>query len=145
MELIEIGQAGDLAQSTSQPDVLRSVVEATVELYHKNGFIRPWVGYIAVRDGVAVGTCGFKSPPVDGSVEIAYFTFPGNEGQGIATSMASQLVQIANEADGIEKVIAQTLPEENASTRVLKKLGFQFVRPVGHAEDGLVWEWELST
>jgi hypothetical protein len=41
-------------------------------------------------------------------------------------------------------VAAQTLPEENASTSVLKKLQFSFVGSVEHPEDGLVWEWQLS-
>jgi hypothetical protein len=41
-------------------------------------------------------------------------------------------------------VAAQTLPEENASTSILKKLKFSFVGSVEHPEDGLVWEWQLS-
>jgi len=36
------------------------------------------------------------------------------------------------------------LPEENASTSVLKKLRFRLVGTVEHPEDGLVWEWQLS-
>ena len=129
-------------------DALRTadaLVEANMELYEKVGFVRPWVSYIAVDDDVVVGSCDFKSPPVDGRVEIAYFTFPGNEGQGIATSMASEVVRIANAANATVLVIAQTLPEENASTAVLKKLGFQLVGPVDHPEDGTVWEWVLAT
>ncbi len=38
---------------------------------------------------------------------------------------------------------AQTLPEKNASTRILEKLGFSFMGPVQHPEDGEVWEWRL--
>ena len=143
MELIEIGQIGDLPQTVTQSDVLRSVVEATVQLYEKIGFARPWIGYVAVEDEAPVGTCGFKSPPVNGRVEIAYFTFPDKEGQGIATSMARELVRIAKQSDASVSVFAHTLPEENASAAVLKKLGFRFVGPVDHPEDGLVWEWKL--
>lgn len=143
MELIEIGQTGDLRETISQSDVLRSIVEATVDLYERGGFIRPWIGYVAVMDEVSVGTCGFKSPPVNGGVEIAYFTFPARESQGIATWMARELVRIAKQTDASLKVIAQTLPVGNASTAVLKKVGFRFAGPVDHPEDGLVWEWEL--
>jgi [ribosomal protein S5]-alanine N-acetyltransferase len=39
---------------------------------------------------------------------------------------------------------AQTLPEENASTSVLKKLGFCLAGTLEHPEDGQVWEWHLS-
>ena len=145
LKLIEIGPAGDLPPDIKQDDILRSVVEATVALYQKVGFMPPWIGYIARKGEVTVGTCGFKSPPVGGQAEIAYFTFPGHEGQGIATWMAEELVRIAKLADGGLKVTAQTLPENNASTAVLTKVGFQFARTVDHPEDGLVWEWELMS
>jgi [ribosomal protein S5]-alanine N-acetyltransferase len=41
-------------------------------------------------------------------------------------------------------VAAQTLPEESASTSVLKKLGFRLVGQVEHPEDMPVWEWQLG-
>ena len=40
-------------------------------------------------------------------------------------------------------VRAQTLPEENASTRILKKCGYKPRGAVNHPEDGLIWLWEL--
>ena len=57
--------------------------------------------------------------------------------------MAGELIQIARQADANIAVFAQTLPAENASTSVLKKLGFTLTGSVQHPEDGLVWEWEL--
>ena len=41
-------------------------------------------------------------------------------------------------------VFAQTLPEESASTSILRKLGFRLLGRVEHPEDGPVWEWELG-
>ena len=38
---------------------------------------------------------------------------------------------------------AHTLPEHNASTKVLEKCGFKLVGEVMHQEDGLIWLWEL--
>ena len=143
MKLVEIGQDGHLPEVITLDDHLRMVVEMTVGHFEKVGFVPPWVGYIAIEDSVPVGTCAFKTPPVDGRVEIAYCTMPGFERQGVATSMARKLVQIAHQKDESVTVFAQTLPEENASTSILKKLGFQMVRTVDHPEDGMVWEWEL--
>ena len=40
-------------------------------------------------------------------------------------------------------IAAQTLPEENASTAVLKKNGFQLIAELEHPEDGKVWEWQF--
>src|SRR4051812_25007827 len=92
------------------PDVARSICEATAEVYRNNGFVRPWIGYLAVQDGQVVGSCAFKTPPQDSRVEIAYFTLPGHEGKGIATRMARQLIRLAQDTDSNIGIMAQTLP-----------------------------------
>ena len=145
MKLIEIGETGNLSDEVSLDDHLNAiVVEATVDHYRRTGFARPWIGYVAVKEDAPVGACGFKSSPVNGRVEIAYGTFSGHEGQGIGTAMARELLRIVSQADASLTVFAQTLPEENASTSILKKLGFTLTGSVEHPEDGTVWEWELG-
>jgi len=118
------------------------VIAATRELYGNRGFSLPWVCYLAVRGAKCVGTCGFTGPPKNGEVEIAYFTFPGNEGRGVATTMARSLVEIALKAKlpGLT-VIAYTLPEKGASTWILEKVGFVYFGDIEHEEDGKVWKW----
>jgi len=44
----------------------------------------------------------------------------------------------------VRVVRAHTLPEANASTRVLTKCGFQRIGEVIDPEDGLVWRWERN-
>jgi RimJ/RimL family protein N-acetyltransferase len=145
LELIAITEDGQLAKPlVSVPDLALQVVEWTTQLYQAVGYEPPWSGYLAVENGSCVGTCGFKSPPKNNQVEIAYFTFPEHESRGVATQMASALIRIATNASPGVTVIAQTLPEENASTSILKKLQFSFVGSVEHPEDGLVWEWHLN-
>ena len=75
----------------------------------------------SIEDDACVGFCGFKSPPQSNRVEIAYFTFPEYESRGIATRMANELIRLALDKMPAVTVAAQTLPEENASTAVLKK------------------------
>lgn len=134
-----------MAKPMSSPLPLAAdVVKATTQLYRAVGYEPPWVGYLAFENGTCVGSCGFKSPPQINRVEIAYFTFPGHESRGIATRMASELIRIALEKTPTLIVAAQTLPEENASTSVLKKLQFRCVGALTHPEDGLVWEWHLN-
>lgn len=71
-----------------------------------------------------------------------YFTFPDHEGRGVATRMARELLRIARAAQaGHTAAIARTLPQENASTSILRKLGFQLEGELLHPEDGLVWKW----
>jgi ribosomal-protein-alanine N-acetyltransferase len=106
-----------------------------------------WGGYLAVDEHTreVVGSCAFKTPPTEeGVVEIAYFTYPGFEGRGYATEMANTLVTLAGGSTTVRRVIAHTLPEKNASTRVLEKLGMAFVGEVMDPDDGRVWRWQVQ-
>jgi ribosomal-protein-alanine N-acetyltransferase len=144
VSLIPVAQEGTPRGYTGPlPEVTGEVFRATAELYTTVGFEEPWIGYLAEADGTPVGTCGFKGPPRDGRVEIAYFTFPEFEGRGFASAMAARLVTIARQHGSPIVVAAQTLPERNASHRVLEKLGFRQVETIEHPEDGTVWEWQL--
>lgn len=131
------GRPGPLA------DIPEGVCRAMANLYDEIGFEEPWIGYLAFVDDTAVGACGFKSAPRGGKVEIAYFTFPGWEGRGVATSMATELVAVARRCDPTIAVTARTLAERNASHRVLEKLDFRRIGLVEDAEDGTVLEWRL--
>jgi RimJ/RimL family protein N-acetyltransferase len=144
VELIAITESGELAKpAPPTAEVAAEVVEATTQLYRAVGYELPWIGYLAIENGDCVGACGFKSPPQNNRVEIAYFTFPEHEARGVATRMASELIRLALDKMPAVTVAAQTLPEENASTSILKKLRFRLVGTVEHPEDGLVWEWQL--
>ena len=106
----------------------------------------PWIhGFNVVHreTGVLTGSCGFKGPPTDeGTVEIAYMINPDQQGRGYATEAAAALTAYAFTDDRVRVVLAHTLPEANASTRVLTKCGFHHVGEVIDPEDGLVWRWE---
>ena len=144
MQLIPIAIDGQVAiTAEGAGDVLTQVIEATVALYARRGFEPPWIGYLGLEAQRWVGACGFTGPPADGELEIAYFSFPGNEGRGVATSMARALLEAcrpAAQAVGA-RFIAHTLPQHGPSTTILRKLGFNLVGEVLHPEDGRVWKW----
>ena len=77
-------------------------------------------------------------------MEIAYHTFPEFEGQGVATAMARELVALALSQAPELVVAAQTLPEPNASHRILQKIGFRHVSTLEDPDEGEVWEWHLA-
>ncbi len=142
IEILPTGQPAEpLPDWTSRA---QEISEMTAALYHSVGFLPPWIGYVALDHDTCVGCCGFKSPPRDGRVEIAYFTFPEHERLGYATQMARHLITIARAADPPVTVAAQTLPEENASVAILRKLDFTCIGEIQHPEDGTVWEWQLT-
>jgi ribosomal-protein-alanine N-acetyltransferase len=101
----------------------------------------PWGNFLAWRDGVAVGCCGFKNIPGPGDPpEIGYMTFPRAEASGVATAMAGALVAIATAA-GEPLVIAHTLPVTNASARALARNGFIRDGDAIDPDEGPVWRW----
>jgi RimJ/RimL family protein N-acetyltransferase len=142
LRLVAIQESGQPAEALELPPGVAGILPATADMYRSTGFEPPWIGYVAVGDGRAVGTCAFKTPPADGCVEIAYFTFPGHEGRGIATAMAEHLVALARTTHPGIIVTAQTLPERNASTAVLEKLGFSRAGTAVDSEAGEVWAWQ---
>ena len=128
-----------------EPDLLRTVGQQTVAMLQRTGATNPWTGYLGVdrAQQIIIGTCAFTAPPdPEGVVEIAYFTFPPFEGLGYGSAMAAGLVEIAEGTAGIRRVRAHTLPEGNASTRILEKLGFERIGETVDPEAGQVWRWE---
>jgi len=107
----------------------------------------PWThGFAVVQraSGIVVGMCAYKGAPgPDGAVEIAYGINSEYQGRGYATEVARALVAFAFASAGVRFVSAHTRPEENASTHVLTKCGFDLIGEVMDPEDGLVWRWEL--
>lgn len=136
------------ARVAGDAPALRDVVEQTEAMLARAPREPRWGGYLAIEEtnAVVVGTCAFKdAPSEDGTVEIAYFTFPSHEGRGYGTAMARGLVSIASSSGLVRRVIAHTQPEENASTAILKKVGMRFDGEVQDPEDGRVWRWLIQT
>jgi [ribosomal protein S5]-alanine N-acetyltransferase len=106
----------------------------------------PWrYGFFVVDPGesAAIGSAAYKGQPDEhGVVEIAYAIVPSHEGRGYATEVAAALVEFAFASGRVRLVRAHTLPEVNASTRVLQKCGFRHTETVVDPEDGPVWRWE---
>lgn len=147
MLLLPIEREGTTSASLSGVDeVVAPVIEANVALYERRGYLPPWIGYLALEAERVVGTCGFAGPPSEGEAEIAYFTFPGHEGKGVAKRMANSLLELTGPLARQLGVlfVAHTLPGHGPSTSVLKALRFKLEGAVQHPEDGLVWKWRLS-
>ena len=88
-----------------------------------------------------VGWGGFKGPPTgDGVVELGYEIAEARQGRGLATAAVDAMAEQAFADPRVTALIAHTLPEHNASTRVLEKSGFAHDGTV--EEDGqAVWRW----
>ena len=115
------------------------------EIYLKVGFDKPWIGYFATLDNdEIIGIAGFKGKPKEGKVEIGYGTFKNYQQQGVGTQLCRQLIFLSLQNDSKITITARTLPENNASTRILEKNGFEFAGFVWDENDGDVWEWKYK-
>jgi [ribosomal protein S5]-alanine N-acetyltransferase len=96
--------------------------------------------FLAGDPPALVGWGGFKGAPLDGVVELGYEIAEPHRERGLATAAVAEMLREAFADPEVEAVIAHTLPEHNASTRVLEKSGFAFD---GEATEGeqAVWRW----
>ena len=134
-----------MVEAMTPPDKAQLSADWLARLYASTS-ADPWThGFSMVyRDSdTIVGMCGFKGPPeADSIVEIAYGVSPDQQGKGYATEAAEALTAYAFDSGKVRVVRAHTLPQPNASTRVLTKCGFRRIGEVIDPEDGLVWRWE---
>ena len=124
--------------------VARQVAQSSLEFMRTFSLETPaeWFGYLVVEGATqeTVGVASFKGPPVDGALELAFYTFPGFEGRGIATEMVRFLLQRARELPKVKSVIAYTAPDNSTAAHILEKLAFRFT---GEERDQTltVWRW----
>lgn len=123
---------------------LAPICHASAEHHRRVGYHPPWTGYLLTCDGTYRGGGAFVAPPENRRVEIAYFTLPEHEGRGFGRTTAALLVDLARRTDPGLTLWAKTLPEENASTAILRTLGFRHVGSTTNHEIGEAWEWALE-
>lgn len=125
------------------PKMVQQINEQLVSFYGSMGYQPPWIAYVSLIENKIVGGGAYKNLPYEGKVEIVYYTLAGQENKGHATATALALIDLAIQTDEELTIVAQTLPETNASNYLLQKLGFTFFDVVDHPEEGPVWEWHL--
>ena len=106
-----------------------------------------WWTYFPIHkeDNNLIGSGGYKGKPTtEGIVELGYEIAPGYRNRGLATEMTKGLIENAFKDKRVKLIIAHTLGEENPSTNVLQKCGFEKVLEINDPDDGLIWKWELK-
>lgn len=91
-------------------------------------------------DDRMIGDLGFKGEPMpEGIVEIGYGLAPSVRNNGYATEAAKALLEWSFATGKVRKVIAECLKENNASIKVLKKLGMKET----HTDNEMIY-WERT-
>jgi GNAT superfamily N-acetyltransferase len=91
-----------------------------------------WTWLVVDDTGSVVGECGTKSPPDGGAVEIGYGLAGPSRGKGLGTRAVRALTDWLIARPAIERVFAHVAEDNQASRRVLERLGFS----VDHLEGG---------
>lgn len=127
----------------TSPDWLRFIgdrgvrTEADAAVYIERldalGYARHGFGLYHVsrrEDGAPVGMCGLLRRDSTPDVEIGFAFLPEHAGRGYATEAGEGVLREARERHGLRRIGAVVMPENQASIRVLEKLGLRFERLV---------------
>lgn len=101
--------------------------------------------FIHKQERCLVGSGGFKGiPDENGIVEIGYEVVAKYQSRGLATEAAQGLINYAFSSGKVSIVQAHTLAEDNASTKVLQKVGMVKIKTIADEENGAIWLWQIA-
>lgn len=128
---------------TEFPEALKFTYQWLIQ----DASVKEWAPYLFIhqQDRKLIGWGGFKGKPnAVGMVEIGYEIAPDYRRQGLATEAAQGLLDFAFSHPSVKAVEAHTLPEHNPSTRILEKLGMQWLGVEIDPNDGEIWHWQIQ-
>jgi len=108
----------------SVEDALRYIDERYLASYRDNGY-----GLYAVVEnasGKLIGACGFVRRDTLPGPDIGFSFLPEFEGKGYGFESATAVMKYGREVLGFDKVLAITSLDNDASEKLLTKLGFTF-------------------
>lgn len=129
-KLLDQSPSGGFPSAEDTGLLERTAAAADDEVHHT---------YLLERDGEPVGTLGVAgalSP--DGDQEIGYSLVPSARGSGLATEAVGALCAVLERAPGVRRLTAEVRPGNEASLRLLQRLGFSAVEgaSTGHLRLG---------
>ncbi len=82
-----------------------------------------------------IGTAGLIKREALDDVDIGFALLPGYEGNGFGYESAAEILTLAEHAFKLQRVAAITLPTNESSIKLLKKLGLKYEKKVVLFED----------
>jgi len=105
-------------------DKIRGFVDRQVELYRTRGFCR-WK-LIEKPAGDLIGFCGVGIWGDGLEPEIGWWLARAYWGRGLATEAAAEALRDIFVRVRMDRVVSIAMPENQASTRIMEKLGLEF-------------------
>ena len=116
----------------TEADARRYVETGPLASYERFGF-----GLLRVElkeSGEPIGMCGLLKRDALPDVDVGFAFLPRFWSKGYAFESASAVLAHARDALGLQRVLAITSPDNEASIRLLGKLGFRFERMARSSE-----------
>ena len=114
-------------------DAVRYIENGPVASYERFGF-----GLYLVElknTGVPIGICGLLKRDSLPDVDVGFAFLPSYWSQGYAFESASAVMTYGREALGLRRIVAITSLDNDASIRLLEKLGLRFERVIKLSAD----------
>jgi RimJ/RimL family protein N-acetyltransferase len=114
-------------------DARSNILNKHVEMYQRLGF---GLYLTELKDGgVPIGICGLIKRDALADVDLGFAFLPGFRGKGYASEAASATMGYGKNVLGLKRIVAITSQNNDASIRLLEKLGFQFEKMVELSKD----------
>lgn len=134
------GDAGVVKTKADAKELIKRIWLAEYEAY---GYARYALVYKA--DNKVIGFCGLKFETRINSTDIGYRLLPAYWGKGLATEAATATLEYAQRTLNIDHILGEAVDENIASNKLLKNVGFKFVKT--YEEDGFTlnqYAWQSA-
>ena len=131
--------AAFILELLNDPDFIRNIADRgvrTLEDARKYIATGPAASYarfgfglsrVELRDGaIPIGICGLLRRDTHPDVEIGFAYLAAFRGKGYALEAAAAVLKFGTRSLRLDRIVALTAPDNNASMKVLEKLGFEF-------------------
>ena len=115
-------------------DAREYIRQGPMASYERHGF---GLYLTVLKDGaVPIGICGLLKRESLADVDIGFAFLPAFWSQGFAFESAAAVKTLALDTLGLKRIVAITNTDNEASIRLLEKLGLQYERMIRLADDG---------
>jgi RimJ/RimL family protein N-acetyltransferase len=116
-------------------DARRYVVDGPLKSYEQNGF-----GLYKVElkiDATPIGICGLVKRNALADADVGFAFLPEYWNKGYAVESAAAVMKYARETLRLGRILAITTPDNEASAKLLGKIGLRFDRKIKLSEDAV--------
>ena len=115
-------------------DAREYILQGPIASYERHGF---GLYLTALKEGgVPIGMCGLLKRESLADVDIGFAFLPAFWSRGYALESASAVKAYGLNTLGLKRIVAITNPDNEASIKLLEKIGLKYERMIRMSEDG---------